>query len=371
MIDQLCSFSRSDLLTGNASAVFLDTLNQFHLRYQHVHGHLCIGLCLFGIVTNIVNFIVLTRSHMRSASNMFLAIIALIDMSLMVLYLVYIARFVVIEEDRCQQTMHTYGWTWFLLLHALVSVVLHTISLWLAALFSLVRLIVIRRKQDVSLFLTTAFITRLFMYLAISVAILSIPHALTFRVVPEVYLCKDSLHNTTLRYTLMPSQLAIANHCFLLKMTFWINGFPYKLIPCVILFISILSLLKFLSEAQAKKRRTFGNNRRQPTRYISRSTTKLLVTVLSIFLITEIPQAIVATMSGIYPSDIYAKIYPKLGDLLDLLSLINSNANFILLCIMSSQFRTTFSMMFLPRKFTASTQLRLEQPTGHTRLENC
>ncbi|KRY18741.1 FMRFamide receptor [Trichinella patagoniensis] len=368
MIDEICSFSQSKLLTGNVSEIFLNVINQFHQQYQAVHGHLCIVLCLFGIVTNILNCIVLTRRQMRSASNMFLAIIALIDMGLMVLYLVYVAHFVVVQQ--CSHFIYTYSWTWFLLLHALFSVVLHTISLWLAALFALVRLIVIRRTQDVSLFLTTRFIGKLFCYLAISVAILSIPHALTFTVVQETVPCKEHSENTSIRYTLMPSQLAIAGDCFLLKTTFWINGFPFKLVPCVILFVSILSLVKFLSEAQAKKQRIFGNNKRQqPVRYISRSTTKLLVTILSIFLITEIPQAIVATLSGIFPAEIYAKIYPKVGDLLDLLALINCNANFILLCIMSSQFRTTFASMFLPRRFQCQTTLMLDSTSRTTRID--
>ncbi|KRZ66881.1 putative G-protein coupled receptor [Trichinella papuae] len=319
--------NNSELLTGNMSEIFLNVINQFHQQYQAVHGHLCIALCLFGIVTNILNCIVLTRRQMRSASNMFLAIIALIDMGLMVF-------------------------------------------LWLAALFALVRLIVIRRTQDVSLFLTTRFIGKLFCYLAISVAILSIPHALTFTVVQETVPCKEHSENSSIRYTLMPSQLAIAGDCFLLKTTFWINGFPFKLVPCVILFVSILSLVKFLSEAQAKKQRIFGNNKRQqPVRYISRSTTKLLVTILSIFLITEIPQAIVATLSGIFPAEIYAKIYPKVGDLLDLLALINCNANFILLCIMSSQFRTTFASMFLPRRFQCQTTLMLDSTSRTTRID--
>ncbi|KAL1242692.1 G-protein coupled receptor [Trichinella spiralis] len=119
-----------------------------------------------------------------------------------------------------------------------------------------------------------------------------------------------------------------------------------------------------------KKQRIFGNNKRQqPVRYISRSTTKLLVTILSIFLITEIPQAIVATLSGIFPAEIYAKIYPKVGDLLDLLALINCNANFILLCIMSSQFRTTFASMFLPRRFQCQTTLMLDSTSRTTRID--
>ncbi|XP_003380284.1 conserved hypothetical protein [Trichinella spiralis] len=47
MIDEICSFSQSKLLTGNVSEIFLNVINQFHQQYQAVHGHLCIVLCLF------------------------------------------------------------------------------------------------------------------------------------------------------------------------------------------------------------------------------------------------------------------------------------------------------------------------------------
>lgn len=68
----------------------------------------------------------------------------------------------------------------------------------------------------------------------------------------------------------------------------------------------------------------------------------MLIAVLLIFLATEIPQALLATLGGAFPSDVYYIIYPRIGNLMDLLSLLNSSLNFILYCAMSSRFRATF-----------------------------
>jgi hypothetical protein len=50
---------------------------------------------------------------------------------------------------------------------------------------------------------------------------------------------------------------------------------------------------------------------------------------------------------GFYTADIYKYIYRNVADLLDLLSLINCNVDFILYCFMSSRYRQTFSTLII------------------------
>uniref|UniRef100_A0A914DRF2 Uncharacterized protein n=1 Tax=Acrobeloides nanus TaxID=290746 RepID=A0A914DRF2_9BILA len=54
----------------------------------------------------------------------------------------------------------------------------------------------------------------------------------------------------------------------------------------------------------------------------------MLVVLLSIFLATELPQGILAIMNALFPSGVQSFIYMSLGEILDLLSLINCNACF-------------------------------------------
>jgi thyrotropin-releasing hormone receptor len=77
-------------------------------------------------------------------------------------------------------------------------------------------------------------------------------------------------------------------------------------------------------------------------------TTTMLVLVVLMFVGTELPQGVLALLSG-FDSRIFDNVYVPLGDVLDLLVLINSSVNFILYCVMSTQFRSTFWAVFIAR----------------------
>ena len=85
-------------------------------------------------------------------------------------------------------------------------------------------------------------------------------------------------------------------------------------------------------------------------------TTRMLLAVLFLFLLTEFPQGILALLSGILGDDFFNNCYRQLNELMDILALINGAINFILYCVMSSQFRDTFHRIvkpILPKRKTA------------------
>ncbi len=71
-------------------------------------------------------------------------------------------------------------------------------------------------------------------------------------------------------------------------------------------------------------------------------TTLMLTIVCVLFLIAEFPQSIILSLSIIKGKDFYDNVYMPLGDLLDMLVLINNSINFLLYCSMSRAFRNTF-----------------------------
>lgn len=78
-------------------------------------------------------------------------------------------------------------------------------------------------------------------------------------------------------------------------------------------------------------------------------TTAMLVAVVLTFVATELPPGVIALWSG-FDSKIFDDIYVPLGDVWDILVLVNSSVNFVLYCTMSRQFRRTFNKMFAARK---------------------
>lgn len=74
-------------------------------------------------------------------------------------------------------------------------------------------------------------------------------------------------------------------------------------------------------------------------------TTRMLLVVVVLFLVTEFPQGVINLLSGVLDHFV-GEVYMALGDLLDILALINNGINFILYCTMSKQFRDTFVHCF-------------------------
>lgn len=80
-------------------------------------------------------------------------------------------------------------------------------------------------------------------------------------------------------------------------------------------------------------------------------TTRMLLAILILFLITEFPSGILALASGIFGEPFFLNVYQPLGEIIDILALINSGINFILYCCMSRLFRKTFCKIFCPASF--------------------
>ncbi|KAH7695593.1 Protein DMSR-4, partial [Aphelenchoides avenae] len=137
-------------------------------------------------------------------------------------------------------------------------------------------------------------------------------------------------------------------------------------IPCILLLLFTIALLWKLE--QNKKRRgliTSGTSMAsRVTTAKNDRTTKILIILLIIFLITEFPQGILAILNGLFPNDIHQFVYLSLGEMLDLLSLINCNTCFIVYPLISSQYRATLKDFWDALRYRRS--IRKRAYTGQT-----
>lgn len=65
--------------------------------YDRVHGYVCTVVCAYGIVSNLLSIIVLTRHWMRTPINCVLTAMAICDLCCMFSYLVYQLHFFVLR----------------------------------------------------------------------------------------------------------------------------------------------------------------------------------------------------------------------------------------------------------------------------------
>ncbi|KAF0289506.1 Sex peptide receptor [Amphibalanus amphitrite] len=320
-------------------------LNAFYLGYRKVHGYLALAVCIFGLTTNILSIVVLTRKTMVSPTNAILAGLAIADIMVMVMYVPFTLNYYLQAFGR---TSFSYGWAVFMLTYVHVTQVFHTVSIWLTVVLAVWRYLAIGHPslnrewcsmKNTSVAIVSAYIV---------CPILCIPSYLTFAISPQ--------GNSTDRFVVGFSDLSTYNDKFLEKFNFWMYSVHVKLLPCVILTIFSCCLIHELMKARKRKaallrKMSSGQSKQSCAEKQAVRTTRMLLAILLLFLLTEFPQGILSLMSGILGKKFLDQCYNRLGDLMDILALINSSMNFIFYCSMSSQFRSTFQQLFMASRW--------------------
>ncbi|ESO11149.1 hypothetical protein HELRODRAFT_194885 [Helobdella robusta] len=109
---------------------------------------------------------------------------------------------------------------------------------------------------------------------------------------------------------------------------------------CMMVGRSGSGMVESLKDEEANSKKNMSTNNTATKRNTNR-TTKMLVAVVVLFLITEFPQGVLMLFSG-FSETFKDEVYLPLGDFIDIIALINNAINFILYCTMSKQFRDTF-----------------------------
>lgn len=342
---------------------FYRSLDQFYRAYNPVHGQLSAFLCATGIVLNLANIVVLTRPSMLSSINHILTAVAVCDIGLMLSYLVFLGHFVLTDSHYCDPNTYSHGWAVFLLLHANFSVFTHTLSLYLTVAMALLRYLMVRQhhKTDLS---APSVGCGIIAFSTLLVLALCTPNFMTYWIQPvDGCLSSEVIRNESRSkvadvvsqpQTFYVNFATYPGSCVIQLLSFWIGGIVFKIVPCVILCIFMGLLIDVIISAAKRRRRllredghALGQNDR---------TTVMLVLIVLVFLITEVPQGLLAVLSGLLGPVFFHRVYKSLGDILDLLSLLNSSVNFFLYCVMSRNFRQVFCHIFFRTDMVVSMQ---------------
>lgn len=354
MNDTQLLFNDSDIIEANftflnssltafefdeSSPYFGEYLTIFRNGYGAVHGYLSFIVCLFGITANILNIIVLTRKNMVSPTNAILTGLAVADMLVMLSYIPFTFHNY-IRQDISEKEKFSYGWAVFTLFHAHFTVVNHTISIWLTVTVAIWRFMAVSFPASSSNLCSMPRAKCAIIATYATCAIFCIPVYITFTV------SKFKGTDGEVMYRVDFSEIAQKHDQLLEKINFWLFSVITKLVPCVALTALSLGLIRVLYEANKRRQRL--KNRAENDRSHDR-TTKMLLAVLLLFLLTEFPAGLLALLSGILGTEFFNNVYLNFGETMDALALINSAINFIIYCSMSRQFRETFAFLFFPK----------------------
>lgn len=150
----------------------------------------------------------------------------------------------------------------------------------------------------------------------------------------------------------------VEKHKALLKVNFWIYSIFIKLLPCVILIVISIWLIRTLFKAKKGRQvlRGYDNSllvangweNKRLSKYERRAdrTTKMLIAILFLFLLTELPQGLFAFVIALEGKELFLTCYQHYGEIMDICALLNGSINFILYCCMNRMFRITFGKLF-------------------------
>ena len=326
-----------------------ERLVEFSSWYAGYHGYISILVCVFGIICNGFNIVVLTRKEMISSTNYILTGLAVSDLLTMASYVPFALQFYCIHGLEPSPTRNSWKWVMFMQFHFNFTVTTHTISILLGVMLAIFRYVYLRLASDgqsmCSIPRTKFFIGLVYL---ISIIIL-IPTFISTEIVPQ----HNEFENQTY-YDIVPLSGETGNT--LMQWTFWIHALAIKIIPCLLMsifgFLLICTMRSTQRRGESLRKRSFTSQSSRSFKNRERGhcrTTRMLLVVIILFLITELPQGVLALLSGVMEGA-YVAIYIPLGDLMDIVALINNSVNFILYCSMSKQFRDTFIQLICCRK---------------------
>lgn len=121
----------ASIVNENDEKPFPSIFWKFSDTYRPIHGWLSTAVCLFGIPSNLLNIIVLTRPNMiTSPTNLILTGLAFSDLFTMLSSLVFGIYFYIVHPHESPER-DTWAWTHFAMSHVMASVTFHSISIWL------------------------------------------------------------------------------------------------------------------------------------------------------------------------------------------------------------------------------------------------
>lgn len=318
-------------------------LFQFASWFTGIHGYASLIVCTFGVFTNIFNITILSRDDMRSPTNLMLTWLAVSDILTMVPYIPFAVHFYCVYDPMMfTPEKFSKGWTVYMLILVNLAATTHTISIWLGVALAVFRFVQMRTTSSGPLARRRSMKQAKMVIIAVYVlsTLILIPNYITNQI-EEVH-----INNRTL-YILKDLKLATNETSTIVLFNVLVYSTVAKVIPCALMVMFGGSLLYSLAIKGRHRRHRLSANGFGAKREVRQTkTTRMLLVVLILFLLTELPQGILILLSATV-KDFYNSVYVPLGDLMDFIALVNNAINFVLYCSMSQQFRSRFLQMYL------------------------
>ncbi|XP_061184734.1 sex peptide receptor-like [Saccostrea echinata] len=320
----------------NNSSDLSDSLPQV-TGYRLAHGYVAGGICLLGVILNIINAIVWSRQALKTCTNFLLTVLAFADGLSLFFYLVYVTYFF-IATGPSEHIYHSKSEMYLVLICFHEFIAFHTFSNWLIISLAIFRYLGVCHNKISKKYCTRwrAKVTVLAVFSATSLA--TVPFYLYY----EVYQSTDE--NNANSYWIRKTYF-VQTHVAYQTVLLWLYGVIFKVLPSLAMIVLCISMVHKLR--QAKQRNNTLNREVYHSHIASqryRRSTLMLIVIVTMYFLTELPVGVVSFMSGLEGREshfFYFLLYSHVGDIIDLIALLNSCLNFFVYITMYRKFRST------------------------------
>lgn len=340
-------------VTANGTVEHLNVSGQYPLDLAvPLYGYAMPVLLLVTTVANTLIVAVLWQPHMRSPTNAVLMAMALSDM-LTVLFPEPMF-FYMYTLDNHAKPLHPPAacYAWYVL-HEPIPNMFHTASIWLTVLLATQRYISVCHPSLAPRWCTQSIVTWAIVWVFFFAAIHQTPrvfenHFQSMQIEWEgqcVWVCRVTFNSWV---------TAIQIHVYY-PIYFWFRVVFVHLGPCTVLVVLNVLLFKALKEAQKRRKKLLNekSSSKECRRLRDHNTTLMLIVVVSVFLVTEIPLAVITVLHIISNSGLTIFSDQSYDSVMRFFIISNSfiifsyPINFAIYCGMSRQFRETFRDLFV------------------------
>ncbi|GAB6027467.1 hypothetical protein CHUAL_001723 [Chamberlinius hualienensis] len=363
------NFTNDDVVIGSMDSPSIYMNNDISSYAIPMYGYIMPFLLVITVVSNTLIVVVLSKRHMKTPTNLVLLAMALSDMFTLLFpapWMFYMYTLGNINETKRHYPLA--ACYCYLYMQEVLPSLFHTASIWLTLALAVQRYIYVCLPPVARTWCTIPRVKRGIFYIYICASL----HQST-RFVDRVYTDEMPLpsdfnitDNATLaeflNYTnasismchekLAPWVELVTDNVYF-NIYFWFRIIFVHVTPCTMLVVLNVLLFRAMREAQKKRERLFKENRKSECKKLrdSNCTTLMLIVVVSVFLVVEIPLAVVTllhTISSTFKShllDYYAANVLILFT--NFFIMLSYPINFAIYCGMSRQFRETFKELFI------------------------
>lgn len=335
------SIAADNVTVSNVTSVLLDYEEVYNYEVFKNNARFAVQNCavpvvmVFGVIANSLSIIVLTRVRMQSSTNWYLAALAVFDL----MYLIFNFTLSLKHRHNVKNSAwYNYYLPWA---YPLADISSNT-SVWLVVTFTIERYIAVCHPIRGKRWCTQGRAKLATVVVCIFSVLCTIPTFFERRTQVTVE------NGTEVKIVRTEYTELAANERFQ-QTYYWLTAVVFVFIPIVLLFIFNGFLVRSLKTAATIRRQISSRGTKSMKKAQQENkTTLMLVAVVLVFLICQLPSAVLLIMSNFIPHDDMStwNLVIGLNNISNLLMAINASCNFILYSLLSRKFRQTFRTTF-------------------------